>query len=309
MTIPGKLTQARTRDGRNIHPRLARQTTLWLGAFAVMFGYFLLRYVVLKLPALPPYTVGPLTFNTFGLLVAMGILFGIHLTRQWCWHFDLAWPTMQVGVTWVLCGGFAMAHLMAIGESSPARLFNPKDLLAMRSEFSSFGGFLGSTLAALYFCKRHALAIHSTIDCLLYGFIGGWLFGRLGCFSVHDHPGGVTASPTGVLMQGVMRHDLGFYELMYTVVLFTTITVAIRRRKRFNGFVVAVTATSYSLLRFCLDFLRIGDSTYAGLTLAQWGCIPLFVLGVYTLLGGVWNRYTGLARLRSNEPTFRMSER
>jgi phosphatidylglycerol:prolipoprotein diacylglycerol transferase len=252
--------------------------------------------VVLKLPVLPPYTVGPLTFNTFGPLVAMGILFGIHLTRRWCQRFALEWHTMQVGVTWVLCGGFAMAHLMAIGESSPARLFNPQDLLAMRSEFSSFGGFLGSTLAALCFCKTRALAVRPTIDCLLYGFIGGWLFGRLGCFSVHDHPGEVTTLPTGVWVQGVLRHDLGFYELAYSVVLFTAITIAIRSRKRFDGFVIVVTATSYSLVRFCLDFLRIGDSTYAGLTLAQWGCIPLFVLGVYPLLSGVWNRYTEASR-------------
>ena len=297
MTTPGRRTQARTHDGRDIDDRLARQTILWLSAFAVLFGYFLLRYVVLKLPVLPPYPVGPFTFNTFGPLVALGILFGIHLTRQWCRHFALAWPTMQVGVTWVLCGGFVMAHVMAMGESSPASLFNPRELLALRSEFSSFGGFLGSTLAALYFCQKRALAVRPTIDCLLYAFIGGWLFGRLGCFSVHDHPGGITALPTGVFMWGGLRHDLGFYELVYTVVLFTAITVAMRRRKRFDGFVIAVTATSYPLVRFCLDFLRMNDTTYAGLTLAQWGCIPLFVLGVGTLLGE-WNRCTGASRLR-----------
>jgi phosphatidylglycerol:prolipoprotein diacylglycerol transferase len=182
-----------------------------------------------------------------------------------------------------------MAHLMAIGEASPVRLFNPRELLAMRSEFSSFGGFLGSTIAALYFCKRHALAVQPTVDCLLYGFIGGWLFGRLGCFSVHDHPGEVTALPTGVWMRGALRHDLGFYELVYTLMLFTAITLAIRYRKRFDGFVVAVTATSYPVVRFGLDFLRLGDATYAGLTLAQWGCLPLFALGVYTLLSG-WSR-------------------
>ena len=66
-------------DVRGVHNRLVRQTTRWLGAFVVLSGYFLLRYMVLKLPVLPPYPVGPLTFNTFGPLVAMGILFGIHL--------------------------------------------------------------------------------------------------------------------------------------------------------------------------------------------------------------------------------------
>jgi len=172
MTTPR--TRARTNDGRGVHHRLARQTTLWLGAFAVLFGYFLLRYMVLKLPVLSPYTVGPLTFNTFGPLVAMGILFGIHLTRRWCWRFDLEWPTMQVGVAWVLSAGFLMAHLMAIGEASPVRLCNPRELLAMRSEFSSFGGFLGSTIAALYFCKRHALAVQPTAPSVPSGEHQSW---------------------------------------------------------------------------------------------------------------------------------------
>jgi phosphatidylglycerol---prolipoprotein diacylglyceryl transferase len=289
MAIPSTQTKARTPAGRSIHHRLAWQTTLWLGAFALLFGYFLLRYVVLKQPILPPYTVGPLTFTPFGTLVALGILFGIHLTRCWCGRLDLDRSTMQAAVTWVMGTGLVTAHLLAVGEASPARLLNPSALLAMRSDFSSFGGLLGSTLAVLYFCKRRALAVRPVGDALLYGIIGGWLFGRLGCFAVHDHPGEVTALPTGVFIQGALRHDLGFYELVYTLVLFTAITVAIRTRKRFDGFVVAVTATSYSVVRFCLDFLRVGDVTYAGLTLAQWGCLPLFGLGVYTLLSG-WNR-------------------
>ena len=264
-----------------------------------MFEYFFLRYVVLKLPVIPPYTVGLLTFTTFGPLVAMGICFGIHLTHRWCLRFALDWPAMQEGMAWVLSAGFVVAHLLAIGESSLANLLNPRELLAVRAEFSSFGGFLGSTMAALYFCRKRALPVRPVIDGLLYGFIGGWLFGRLGCFSVHDHPGVVTGWPTGVLIRGALRHDLGFYELVYTLILFTVITMVIRTRKRFDGFIIAVTATSYPLVRFCLDFLRLGDSTYAGLRLAQWGCLPLFALGVYILLSG-WNRY---AEARPCAPT------
>jgi phosphatidylglycerol:prolipoprotein diacylglycerol transferase len=200
---------------------------------------------------------------------------------------------MQAAMAWVLSAGFVVAHLMAIGESSLANLLKPRELLAMRTAFSSFGGFLGSTVAALYFCKRRALAVRPRIDALLYGFIGGWLFGRLGCFSVHDHPGVVTAWPTGVLIRGALRHDLGFYELVYTLVLFAAITVAIHTRKRFDGFVIAVTAMSYPPMRFCLDFLRIDDPTHAGLTLAQWGCLPLFALGVSVLRVKNWRVATG----------------
>jgi phosphatidylglycerol:prolipoprotein diacylglycerol transferase len=276
-------------DARGVPHQHTRQTTLWLGAFAVLFGYFLLRYVVLKLPALPVATVGPLQVSPFGPLVALGILFGRHLIASWCPYFGLEWATLRQGIVWFLLGGFGLAHLLAMGEAASAHVLQPAHLFTSRAGFSSFGGFLGGTLATVLFCQRRALALRPVLDCVLYGLIGGWLFGRLGCFSVHDHPGALTAFPTGVRIQGVLRHDLGLYELVFALGLLTFLTLAMRRRRHFDGFVVAVTATTYALARFGLDFLRVGDATYAGLTLAQWGCLPLFALGAHTLRRG-WRR-------------------
>jgi phosphatidylglycerol:prolipoprotein diacylglycerol transferase len=80
-------------------------------------------------------------------------------------------------------------------------------------------------------------------------------------------------------MGGVVRHDLGLYELLYTIGLFAVVQGGARSRRP-DGWVVAVAATSYAPVRFALDFLRVRDATYAGLTPAQWACIPLFVLGI-----------------------------
>lgn len=273
----------------DVPTRLPRQTMLWLVAFMGLLGYFLLRYVVLKRPALPLATVGPLQGSPFGPLVAMGILFARHLVASCCPYFGLEWPVLRQGIAWLLMVGFVLAHLMAISEASPANLLDPARVLAIRADFSSFGGFVGGAIAAVVFCQRRALALRPVIDCLLYGFIGGWLFGRLGCFSVHDHPGVPTTFPTGVRIEGALRHYLVLYELVFTIGLFAFLTLAMQRRRRFDGFVVAVTATSYAPVRFGLDFLRIGDATYAGLTLGQWGCLPLCVLGVYTARRG-WRR-------------------
>ena len=103
---------------------------------------------------------------------------------------------------------------------------------------------------------------------------------------MHDHPGIPTVLLTGVLIQGVLRHDLGLYELVFTVGVFVFLSIAMQRRRHFDGFVVAVTATTYTLVRFGLDFLRVGDTTYVGLTLAQWVCLSLCALGVYAFRHG-----------------------
>jgi prolipoprotein diacylglyceryltransferase len=90
---------------------------------------------------------------------------------------------------------------------------------------------------------------------------------------------------SGVAIDGVKRHDLGFYELLYTIVLFAVVLVTTRRR-RYDGYVAAVAATSYAPVRFALDFLRVRDATYAGLTPAQWACFPLLALGLYFVARG-----------------------
>ena len=266
---------------------LTRRIGLWLVAFTVIFGYFVVRYVVLQMPAFPPLVVGPLRLTPFGTLVAMGVLFGVHLTHWWCERFALDWPALRDGLFWIVGGGFLVAHVGSIWAYSPAHWLTFAQYADPNTGLFSFGGFLGGLGAAIWYCKKQHLPVGASVDCLLYGLVGGWLFGRLGCFSVHDHPGPITTWPTGVLIRGTRRHDLGFYELLYTIVVFLVLTWSLRRGKRFNGFVVAVTAPSYAMVRFLLDFLRSGDTMYYGLTPAQWACFPLFAIGIYVMYSGV----------------------
>jgi phosphatidylglycerol:prolipoprotein diacylglycerol transferase len=266
-----------------VERQLAWYTTLWLLAFAGLFGYFTVRYVVLKLPVLTPQVVGGLKLTPYGPLVATGVLFGIHLTRQWCQRFALDWLTLRDGLLWIVGFGFLVAHVGSIWAYDPADALHLQKYLNFRTGFASFGGFLGGVVATVLYCQKRRLPIRPYIDCLLYGFVGGWLFGRLGCFAVHDHPGHVTDFPAAVMIRGVLRHDLGLYELVFTIGLFAYLTWAIRRGKPYNGFVVAVTAPSYARMRFGLDFLRAGETTYGGLTPAQWACIPLLAIGLHAM--------------------------
>ena len=54
---------------------------------------------------------------------------------------------------------------------------------------------------------------------------------------------------------------------------FALLTLLIRRPHP-HGAIMAVTGLLYLPARFVLDLLRIRDATYAGLTPAQWMCLP-----------------------------------
>ena len=264
-------------------PAFDAVTWLWLALFAALFVVVLVRNYVLGASEVGTLRLGPLTLAPFGPLVSLGVLFGIHLMRRWAMRFGLEWERVFAAVGWMLVIGFVGSHVLDVALYNPDDFFDPDVLLDFRSEYSSFGGFLCGGTAALLAFRHYGVPLLRGMECTLYGFIGGWLFGRLACFTVHDHPGVETGFVLGVPIDGVVRHDLGFYELLYTIVLFVVVHLT-TRRPRPDGWVIALAATSYAPVRFALDFLRVRDATYAGLTPAQWACVPLLAIGLYFLV-------------------------
>ena len=83
-----------------------------------------------------------------------------------------------------------MAHLVSVIFYFPERIKeNPLVLLNVWSGLSSFGGFLGAFLAFLYYTKKEKIPRLPYADSVALGLAVGWIFGRTGCFTAHDHPG------------------------------------------------------------------------------------------------------------------------
>ena len=124
-------------------------------------------------------------------------------------------------------------------------------------------------------------------DAGVFGFPFGWLFGRTGCFITHDHPGRVTdffLAVDNYRGAGEPRHDLGLYEVFWSIAVVALFLFLARTRRR-PGFYMALFCLLYAPVRFGLDFLRAtpehgGDIRYAGLTPGQYGSIALLLTGV-----------------------------
>ncbi len=82
------------------------------------------------------------------------------------------------------------------------------------------------------------------------------------------------------------RHDLGWYELLFLLVLLAALVLITRagRRQRV-GFIIAFVPLLYGPVRFMLDYLRLSESDprYFGLTFAQHVSLVTFLAGVYAL--------------------------
>ena len=165
-------------------------------------------------------TLGPVDIHAFGVLVAIGILVGAGRTRYRARQLGLSDVETASMITWVVVIGFVVAHLFAVVAYQPDRLreldFGGKVslLLDPRRGLSSFGGFLGALIALLVFSRNNRYPLFPAADSLLFGLIYGWLFGRLGCYSAHDHPGRFTDFFLAVPYPEGTRHDLGFDEAL-----------------------------------------------------------------------------------------------
>lgn len=238
----------------------------------------------------PDIHIGPLTLHPFGALAAIAMLLGIRLAQWRARTLNVDETELNALLGWVIAGGLAGAHILERLLYHPAELAErPWSLLFFWDGLSSMGGFVGATIAALLWKRIRGgnRPLLPLADIILSILPVPWILARLGCALVHDHPGRPTSATNwlAVAYPDGPRYDLGLLEMLLAVVL--SLIVAMNwHRPRPLGWYVAVVSLTYAPVRFALDFLRAIDidPRYAGLTPAQWACIPLFIFGVYVAM-------------------------
>ena len=83
-------------------------------------------------------------------------------------------------------------------------------------------------------------------------------------------------------------HDLGWYEFLYMAFLMVPAFLVLDRKPRPTPLFLVVFPLFYVPARFFLDFLRISDARYFGLTPAQYAGIAVFLAAVFLMVRMPW---------------------
>jgi phosphatidylglycerol:prolipoprotein diacylglycerol transferase len=222
-------------------------------------------------------------------------------------------------LVYVVLSAFVVAHLYSVLAYFPREAMeDPLLLLKFWEDISSFGGFAGGLLGLWLFFRFKARDADASarlryLDVIAYVFPFAWAIGRVACTAAHDHPGTVTMFPLGISLKSpeaqayiaffyreagrssdlpqpaalakMAFHDLGWYEFLYMSCLMVPAFLALDRKPRPPGFFVIAFPLLYVPARFFLDFLRIGDARYFGLTPGQYAGIAVFLAAVF-FMGG-----------------------
>ncbi len=233
-------------------------------------------------------SLGPITIYTWGLLVGLGFLLA------WLWalyqakkyKFD---PGKITNLVFLIVGGAVLgARLLFVLENYELFVGDFWGIFKLwQGGMSYYGGFIGGVLAALIYLKQAKLEIKKVLDILAQSTALGIAVGRIGCFLINDHLGGITSLPWGIrhLDQSV-RHPVALYLSLSGLLCFIFLII-IKRYIKTKGLLLCLFLFWYGLLRFLLDFTRskethlpFTDKHYLGLTLSQYISIGVFLVAI-----------------------------
>ncbi len=277
--------------------------------------------IVALIPYAQPFIwqLGPFVLDSWAILVSLGFILGLEIARARGIRLGLDVRDVVDSGVFVVAMGFVVGHIVHVVAYNPQQLETDGIMAILRvwAGFSSTGGFLGAVIGSVLMFKvfpaifgparERALAAGNSgplqgvvdwlgrprpfwphADTMMFSFPFGWVFGRLGCFSAHDHVGIRSdfwlAVDFPVAHYGGPRHDLGLYEALWTAVIAATF-FSLRKAKLRHGFFIALWTAMYAPARVGLDFLRNQDLSGAdvrwlGMTPAQWGSIAMALAGV-----------------------------
>ncbi len=261
----------------------------------------MMQALVAYLPffTIPDGHLGPLPLHPFGVLVATGIMVGHQIATKRAQKLGLSAEKFESLVFWTVATGIVLSHVFDTIAYHPQKILeNPLELIMIHHGLSSFGGFFGAAIGFIVFLRRNPdVDGWRAADAIAYGLPVGWLFGRAGCATVHDHPGRPSthwlavdfpvnsSRPLG--FPPGPRFDLGLLELMLTPILIAVVILVARKTTK-RGAVIGALATVYPFIRFPLDFFRetaenAGDVRYFGLTPGHFASVGCLAIGLYCL--------------------------
>jgi len=234
---------------------------------------------------------GPFSISPHGVGIAVGFLAGARLMLPEARRKGIRDEQVYSLLTRAAIGAIIGARLAYVvnhaGDySSPIEIFK-----VWHGGISLLGGIAGAILLALPKMKSERLSFWKVMDAAAPGIALGVIIGRIGDLIVADHLGTRTnffigykcpafnvptaspCAPTNLTDRtvGAVVHQTAMYDF-FSSILLLIVLLRLRRKPRYDGFLILVFAVWYGAMRIVEDFLR-EDVRHFGLTGSQWSSI------------------------------------
>lgn len=246
------------------------------------------------------FRIGPLTINSYGVMLAAAFIVGILLAIKKAEKRGIGSETMVNLAFIVMISAIVGSRLFYVlfhldefrGRWQYTFLPVQADGTIGLGGLIFLGGFIGALLSGAIYVHLKKISFWRVADSVAPSLALGLFFGRIGCFlngccfgRACDLPWGVVFpphSPAGYQMGDVHIHPTQLYSSAYALLIFG-ILMLLDRKQRYDGFLFGVFLAFYGIARFTVDFFRYYENQMfliGGIGFNQLVSIALVIGGV-----------------------------
>ena len=215
------------------------------------------------------FSIGPLSINFYGLIIACGLLLAVIYALKRSKKFGLKDDDILDGVLCVTPFAILCARLYYCVFEWDMYASNPISVLYIwQGGLAIYGGVLGAALGVIVFCRVKKIKLGALLDLVALGFLIGQSLGRWGNFFNREAFGAATES---FLRMGLYNKYTGQFEYYHPTFLYESLWNAagfvllhfLSKKRRYDGQIALGYVAWYGLGRALIEGLRM-DSLYWG---------------------------------------------
>jgi len=210
------------------------------------------------------YKIGPITLYTYGFFLALGFFIAILVAGREAKRLGLSEGNFFDLCFYILLAAIVGSRLLFVIVDPGPFLQNPLKIFAIWEGGLVFhGGLIAALATAFFLMRRYKMAWRPTFDALAVGMPLGVTFGRIGCFMAGCCFGRPSSLPWAVRFTNPESlcpiqepvHPTQLYEAILSLMVFGVV-FWLRKRKRFDGQILATYLLLAGLVRFTVEFFR-----------------------------------------------------
>lgn len=249
-------------------------------------------------PASGTLTIGPLTLNAYGALIALGVIvavtvFGRRLEKRGIGTREDA----SALALWAVPAGIIGARLYHVITDWERFADDPGKIIEIwKGGLGIWGGIALGVLVGALVAKRRGLPLAGSLTCVAPALAFAQAIGRWGNWFNQELFGRPTTLPWGLEVSastaldagydpGTLFHPTFLYESLGCVLLGVGLIALEKRKPLRDGVLFAWYTAGYTAMRFFIEGLRVDPAhDVGGLRLNQWVSLAVFAVSVVVIV-------------------------
>jgi phosphatidylglycerol:prolipoprotein diacylglycerol transferase len=227
------------------------------------------------------FTIGPITIYSYGVMLATAVLVCTYLLSLDAKRYHISQETAYDLVFWCMLWGILGARIFYVFIEWSYFSDNLWEIpMLQKGGLAWQGGFLGGTLAGVWFARSKKISIRPLMDLAAPYIALGQSIGRIGCFLNGCCYGKPVAWGIYYPVHQARLYPTQLFETVGLFIIFLILKNA-QARPHQAGFIFVFYLWLAAIERFAVEFYRADHVTYwLGLSLAQYIAMGVFAAGL-----------------------------